>query len=131
MITEKTNNTKHVETVAAKLRNALSPHYGLPSVISKLREHPEILKIVEDMAEQAIKNNLMIDDLLKQIDALYRKTEIDGSGREMEFAEWILEQGAETSDSNSSWILFGKKWPKDFYTTSDLFQIFLSQNPKP
>lgn len=56
------------ETLGAKLRNALSPHYGLPSTISKLREHPELLKIVEDMSDQAIKNNLRIDTILNAID---------------------------------------------------------------
>ena len=57
------------ESLCAKLRNALSPHYGLPSVISKLRKHPEILNIAEDMSEQAIKNNLRIDTLLNAIDS--------------------------------------------------------------
>lgn len=56
------------ETLGAKLRNALSPHYGLPSAVLKLRDHPEILKIVEDMAEQAIKNNYTIDSILAIID---------------------------------------------------------------
>lgn len=57
------------ETLAAKLRNALSPHYGLPSVILKLRKHPEVLKIAEDMAEQALKSNLRIDAILAAIDS--------------------------------------------------------------
>ena len=57
------------ESLCAKLRNALSPHYGLPSVISKLRKHPEILSIAEDMSEQAVKSNLRIDILLNSIDS--------------------------------------------------------------
>lgn len=69
MSKEEIQNTNDNETLAAKLRNALSPHYGLPSVILKLREHPEVLKIVEDMAEHALKNNLRIDAILTAIDS--------------------------------------------------------------
>ena len=92
MNTDKINNAKDIETVSAKLRNALSPHYGLPSVILKLREHPEILKISEDMANQAIKNNMVIDSLLKQIDDLCDQTEMEEGIDKEELLKWMDER---------------------------------------
>ena len=205
MNTDKNDNAKDTETVSAKLRNALSPHYGLPSVISKLREHPEILKIVEDMANQAIKNNMIIDSLLKQIDDLYDQTEketgetfyrkvnvkerlpekvgiyltqhgwlhfatpncwgiIPDDARDeiikfsgtihywlepttlsiqsktgIEFAEWTSENFKRSYPTQEVlphtepiWFVSGYKphFEKKHYTTSELFQLFLKQNPK-
>lgn len=59
---------RNEETLCAKLRNALSPHYGLPSIILRLKDKQELFYIAEQQAEQALKNNLLIDELLVAIE---------------------------------------------------------------
>ena len=116
------------ETLSAKLRNALSPHYGLPSVILKLREHLEILKIVEDMAEQALKNNFRIDALLNAIDSSPPPKE---GGREVEFAEWLHNERWQrhTDYKDNSLCMFRTFSHQDneIKSISELFKIFLKQ----
>lgn len=78
------------ESLCAKLRNALSPHYGLPSAISKLRNNSEILKIVEDMSQQALKNNLRIDTLLRAIES-----QLQAKDKEITNLESIIDSNPE------------------------------------
>ena len=58
-----------METAEAKLRNQLSPLYGLASAVLRIDDHPEMKRIVFDMANQAIKNKEAIDLLLVEIEA--------------------------------------------------------------
>jgi len=58
-----------METAEAKLRNQLSPLYGLAETILRLDDHPKMRTIIFDMAKQAIKNKEAIDLLLVEIEA--------------------------------------------------------------
>lgn len=57
-----------METNIAKLRNQLSPHYGLPEMILMLDEHPEIKPLLIEQAKQAKQNKDRIDELLTLIE---------------------------------------------------------------
>lgn len=63
------------ETLEAKLRNQLSPLYGLASMVVALEDNnsPELLKIIIECAKQAMKSTEEIDIILKKIDANRRK----------------------------------------------------------
>lgn len=65
------------ETIAAQLRNALSPHYGLPSMLIGLNEYKkegnhyqtsQLWQLVLDCAKVAQQKEADIDHLLTQVD---------------------------------------------------------------
>ena len=56
------------ETSVAKLRNALSPHYGLPDMVLMMDKRPEIRPLLFKQAEQAKKNGERIRELLTLIE---------------------------------------------------------------
>lgn len=57
------------ETLEAKLRNQLSPLYGIADLVLLMDENPEIKKHVIQMAKQASKNKPTIDLILRGIEA--------------------------------------------------------------
>ncbi len=57
------------ETLEAKLRNQLSPIYGLVDMILLMEEKPEIKELLIKQAKQAVKNKKIIDLLLAGIEA--------------------------------------------------------------
>jgi hypothetical protein len=57
------------ETLEAKLRNQLTPIYGLADVILMIEEKPELLKIAIEMAKQSIENKNNINLILSGIEA--------------------------------------------------------------
>lgn len=57
-----------METNADKLRNALSPLYGLALMVVNLENHPELLPIVISTAKKAARSKQTIDDLLIKIE---------------------------------------------------------------
>lgn len=57
------------ETLEAKLRNQLSPIYGLVDMILLMEEKPEIKKLLINQAKQAVANKEKIDFLLAGIEA--------------------------------------------------------------
>ena len=68
------------ETPVATLRNKLSPHYGLPSIILafftkndplSLVDNSKIKDVLLQQAEQAISNKEIIDKLLKEIEITF------------------------------------------------------------
>ncbi len=68
------NNEKSVETLEAKLRNQLTPIYGICDIILLLDGEegmmkPELIKIIIDLANLANKNKDKIDKLLQKIEA--------------------------------------------------------------
>jgi len=64
------------ETVVSKLRNQLTPMYGLPQIIisSQHCERDEaLIKIINDTALQAIENQKIIQELLTQLEVIESK----------------------------------------------------------
>lgn len=59
---------KHVETLEAKLRNQLTPLYGLSDLILLLDDNPKLKPILIEMAKQAQINKKEIDRLLIEIE---------------------------------------------------------------
>lgn len=59
---------KETETSEAKLRNQLTPIYGLDDLILMLDTHPELMPIIVEMAKQVVKNKPKIKSLLKKIE---------------------------------------------------------------
>lgn len=57
------------ETLEAKLRNQLSPIYGLADMILLIDEKPEMKQLIIEQAKQAVKNKEAIDLLLVEIEA--------------------------------------------------------------
>lgn len=57
------------ETLVAKLRNQLSPIYGLANMILMMEEKPEIKQLIIKQSEQVVKNKTKIDQLLTAIEA--------------------------------------------------------------
>lgn len=57
------------ETLEAKLRNQLSPIYGLVDMILLMEEKPEIKELLIKQAKQAVTNKEIIDLLLAEIEA--------------------------------------------------------------
>ena len=57
------------ETAVDKLRNKLSPHYGLPEMIFVIDEHPKMKGLIIEQARQAKMNKKRIDELLVEIEA--------------------------------------------------------------
>lgn len=62
------NFTHEEETPEAKLRNQLTPLYSLADIAIHLKEKPELIDIVVDVATQAIKNQERINQLLIEIE---------------------------------------------------------------
>ncbi len=60
---------KSDETPVDKLRNQLSPHYGLPEMILAIDKHPDMKGLVIAQAKQAQTNKTRIDELLKEIES--------------------------------------------------------------
>ena len=56
------------ETPEAKLRNQLTPIYGLDDLILMLDTHPELMPIIVEMDKQVVKNKPKIKSLLKKIE---------------------------------------------------------------
>lgn len=61
-------HTSENETPVAKLRNQLTPLYGLAQLVIKLNTNPELIPIIIESAQQAINNKEEIDKLLKEIE---------------------------------------------------------------
>ena len=57
------------ETLEAKLRNQLSPIYGLVDMILLMEQKPEIKELLIKQAKQAVTNKEIIDLLLAGIEA--------------------------------------------------------------
>ena len=57
------------ETLEAKLRNQLSPIYGLADMILLMNKKPEIKDLLIKQAKQVVKNKEIIDLLLAGIEA--------------------------------------------------------------
>lgn len=57
------------ETLEAKLRNQLSPIYGLVDMILLMEKNPEIKELIIEQAKQALDNKDKIDFLLTSIEA--------------------------------------------------------------
>ena len=74
----KDNECCHNETAVAKLRNQLSPHYGLPEMILALDKHPKMKELIIEQAKQAQANKARIDELLVEIESeSHLKTSLD------------------------------------------------------
>ena len=56
------------ETLEAKLRNQLTPIYGLAQMVLLLKKNPAMQDILIMSAKQVIKNQKKIDFLLKKIE---------------------------------------------------------------
>lgn len=68
------------ETLEAKLRNQLSPIYGLADMILLIDEKPEMKQLIIEQAKQAVKNKDVIDLLLVEIEAkTLSKPDVSGS----------------------------------------------------
>ena len=63
------NENCHNETAVAKLRNQLSPHYGLPEMIFAIDKHPKMKELLIAQANQANENKKRIDELLVEIES--------------------------------------------------------------
>ena len=80
-ITEQNENC-HNETAVAKLRNMLSPHYGLPEVVLAMDsltdndQKKELFKILVEQCKQSQKNKKRIDELLNEIEDMPCDAEI-------------------------------------------------------
>lgn len=80
---EETNSLKDQkgdETLVAKLRNMLSPHYGLPSTILAFftnndSKQDELKKIILQQAAQAVTNKEIINKLLKEIEIAFDQSQ--------------------------------------------------------
>lgn len=59
---------KHIETLEAKLRNQLTPLYGLSDLILLLDDNPDLKPILIEMAKLAQKSKKEIDRLLIEIE---------------------------------------------------------------
>ncbi len=57
------------ETWEARLRNQLSPLYGLADMVMHMDDNPEIKKMVIESAKRAIENRSKIDFLLRKIES--------------------------------------------------------------
>lgn len=57
------------ETLEAKLRNQLSPIYGLVDMILLMEKNPEIKELIIEQAKQSLDNKDKIDFLLTSIEA--------------------------------------------------------------
>jgi len=72
MKTTEENINCHNETAVDKLRNQLSPHYGLPEMILAIENHPEkkdgLMKLIIEQGKQAQANKQRIDELLIEIE---------------------------------------------------------------
>lgn len=64
------------ETVVSKLRNQLTPMYGLPQIIIAANDRPndlELQRIITESALQAIENQKNIQELLTQLEVIESK----------------------------------------------------------
>lgn len=61
---------------------------------------------------------------------IYASSQRSVIGREIEFAEWIL-NGDPAEGAHGAWVLLNRNFTKDFYTTSELYHLFLAQTVKP
>ena len=61
------------ETLEAKLRNSLTPAYGLADMVLLIDKNPAIIPIIIKSAKQVVKNKNSIDTLLKKIEAQHDK----------------------------------------------------------
>lgn len=57
------------ETLVAKLRNKLSPAYGLAEIVLLIDKNPDIKDIMIAQAKQAIENKKAIRELLVQLES--------------------------------------------------------------
>ncbi len=69
-IVRKVVKNRKPETPAAKLRNKLSPLYGLATMILMMKDNKELEKLVFEQAELAVDTMPTIDNLLTTIDQL-------------------------------------------------------------
>lgn len=61
------------ETLEAKLRNQLSPIYGLVDMILLMEKNPEIKELLVKQAKQCVKNKQVIDSLLLEMEGKIMK----------------------------------------------------------
>lgn len=57
-------------SIAHKLRNKLSPIYGLADMVLEIKENPELLDIVIECAQKVKDNKDDIDEILSQLNDL-------------------------------------------------------------
>ena len=65
---EENKLTPSTETLEAKLRNQLSPIYGLADIVLLIDKSPGLIPIAMDMAKQVISNKDRVNLLLKLIE---------------------------------------------------------------
>jgi hypothetical protein len=63
-----TTGTETTETLQAKLRNQLSPLYGLADCVLLMDERPDLKPLITERAKRAFESKPRIDALLKAID---------------------------------------------------------------
>lgn len=107
------------------------------SIIQPVNEGGMSLKDMEKEVVEILDENLSVEGdvicnrfgtALKIID-LFQSKAVKEEGREVEFAEWLLEN--EYNQVYENQFFYKKRGGDEAFTSSELFQIFLKQNPKP